>query len=280
MWLSFALLSGVFFTGSVLVTRHILKEESSDAWAFSFFYSAVGALVSLPFMASDIKVAVTIGPWLLMLIVGFLIVIQNLLYISSSKYVVPSVIGSITKFRLIWVMILGVIILHESSSVLKVIGTVLTVASGIVVVRNLSRPKDARGILYAFLATIFYAFVIVLYKYLFSSFNPQSLTFFIFFIPTILNIVIMPNFFQRTWTLATHRPAMVLVGCSLGAFANLAMNQGLSLGEASRVLVVIESFLVITLVAEHVVLKEKGNLIAKAVAVVCATAGAVLMRVG
>jgi len=56
------------------------------------------------------------------------------------------------------------------------------------------------------------------------------------------------------------------------------MNQGLSLGEASRVLVLIESFLVVTLVGEHLFLKEREHLNTKIIAVVAATIGAVLIR--
>lgn len=117
MWLLFALLSGFFYTGYSLITRHLLKEENSDPWAFSFFFSMIGALISLPFIMADFKVATTPIPWIILIFVGILIVIHNLLLISSSKYLAPSLSGSITKFRLIWVMLLGIIILHESSGV-------------------------------------------------------------------------------------------------------------------------------------------------------------------
>jgi hypothetical protein len=53
---------------------------------------------------------------------------------------------------------------------------------------------------------------------------------------------------------------VLLAACGLGGLANLAMNQGLATGEASSVLAVIEAFLVLTLVGERVVLKEKEQL--------------------
>jgi len=279
MWLFFALLSGFFYTGSNLITRHILKKDKNDAWAFSFFFSAVGALVSLPFMLLQPKIGTEIQPWFIMLLVGILIVIQNLLNFASSKYLSPSISGSITKFRLVWVMVLGIIILHESSHIFKITGTLFTVISGIIIMKKLSRPKDIKGVIYAFEATIFYAIVIILYKYLFSSFNSQSLTFFIFFIPMILNLFIMPNSIKRIQALAKNNYKMVFFGCALGGLANLAMNQGLSLGEASKVLVIIESFLVVTLIGEHILLKERKNLIIKVIAVISATIGAILIRI-
>lgn len=279
MWLFFAVLSGLFYTGSNLITRHVLKKEKNDAWAFSFYFSAVGALVSLPFMLFQPKTGTTIFPWLIIVLVGILIVAQNLLNFASSKYISPSISGSITKFRLVWVMILGILILHESSNLLKIIGTLLTVASGIVIMRKLSKKNDFRGIAFAFGATMFYAVVIILYKFLFNSFNSQSLTFFIFFIPTIINLIIMPNSVKRIRTLAQNNLVMVVTACSLGGFANLAMNQGLAIGEAGKVLVIIESFLVMTLIGEHFILNERENLFTKVVAVILATIGAVLIRI-
>jgi drug/metabolite transporter (DMT)-like permease len=278
MWLIYALTSGLLYTGSNLITRHILKKEKNDAWVFSFYFSAVGALVALPFMLINIKIPSNTSSWLLMLVVGILIVIQNLFNFASSKYLTPSINGSITKFRLVWVMILGIIILGESSSALKIIGTFLTIASGIIVMKKFSKPKDLRGVFYAFVATIFYAVVITLYKFLFSSFNSQSLTFFIFFIPMIINLIIMPNSIKRITKLATTDFKLVFIGCFLGGLANLAMNEGLLLGEASKVLVLIESFLIIALIGEHILLREKDYLITKIVAVILATAGAILIR--
>lgn len=278
MWLLFAALSGLLYTGSNLITRHVLKKDNTDPWAFSFYFSAVGALVSLPFMLVNPQIATSYQSWFLMLLVGVLIVAQNLLNFASFKYISPSVSGSITKFRLVWVMILGILILHESSTLFKIVGTALTVFSGIVIMKKLAKPKDMKGIIYAFGATIFYAIVIILYKFLFSSFNSQSLTFFIFFIPMVINLVVMPNSFKRIYLLAKNNSKMVFLGCALGGLANLAMNQGLSLGEASRVLVLIESFLVVTLVGEHIFLKEREHLYTKIIAVIAATIGAILIR--
>lgn len=278
MWLIFAITAGFLYTGSNLITRHILKKEKNDTWAFSFYFSAVGALVALPFMLTNIKVPTNLSSWFLMLLVGILIVIQNLFNFASAKYLPPSISGSITKFRLIWVMLLGIIILEESSSFLKIIGTLLTVISGIIVMKKFSKPRDLKGIYYALAATIFYAVVIILYKFLFAFFNSQSLTFFIFFIPMLINLIIMPNSIKRVARLATTDFKTVFISCFLGGLANLAMNEGLLLGEASKVLVLIESFLIVSLIGEHIFLKEKENLVTKIIAVILATFGAVLIR--
>ncbi len=278
MWLLFALLSGIFYSTSGLLTRHVLKQQK-DAWAFSFFFSFFGALVSLPFMLTRFQIAATLKPWLILLIVGLLIVAQNFLYFRSSNFIEASVNGTIIKFRLVWVFFIGVILLNESFSWAKAAGTLLTVAAGMLLTaKRLRHRQSLIGIGLAFASTFFYATVIYFYKSLFTTFNSQSLTFFIFFFPVIINILVMPNAFSRILSLIKSDTLPVALACSLGGFANLSMNHALSIGEASRVLVIIESFLVVTLVGEHFWLKDRENFPQKLFAVLCAIAGAILIQ--
>lgn len=278
MWLVFALLAGGLYTAQGLLSRHLLRGQK-DAWAFSFYFSLIGALVSFPFMLTNIKVPQTVGPWILVGIVGLLIVGQNLLSFKSANFIEASLSGAITKFRLVWVFILSVIILHTAFSWQKLAGTLLAVAAGLVIIHRFKRPKSFTGVALAFSATIFYAIVIILYKYLFASFSPVSLTFFVTFLPPIiLNLILMPHALQRIVKIFKENGLLVSLACGLGALANLALNQGLSLNEANSVLVIIEAFLVVTLVGEHIFLKEKEQLWVKVVAVILATAGAILIR--
>jgi len=277
MWLIFALVSGLFYTVQGLITRHVLR-GNKDAWAFSFYFSAIGALVSLPFMLANIKIATHVTGWVMMILVGCLIVLQNYLNFKSTNTLEASVQGSITKFRLVWVFLLGIIVLHEQSSWLKLIGTVTTVLAGVIILNKFRRPSSLTGVAFAFTATIVYGIIILLYKYLFSSFNTAGLTFFIFFIPAILNLLVMPHALERIKTMFNQQRIPVILACVAGGFANLAMNQSLAIGEASRALIIIEAFLVITLIGEHVFLKEKSQLLTKAAAVGLATLGAILIR--
>lgn len=162
----------------------------------------------------------------------------------------------------------------------KFAGTILAFAAGLAVIRNLKRPESVVGVGYALGTTIFYAGIIIVYKHLFGYFNTPSLTFFATFLPaTILNAVLMPRAIPRITKLYTEDGRMVLMACGLGALANLAMNAGLETGDATAVLVVIEAFLVVTLVGEHTVLHEKEQLWLKVAAVALAVAGAILIRV-
>lgn len=120
----------------------------------------------------------------------------------------------------------------------------------------------------------------MLYEYLFDDFNTVSLTFFVTFLPAaILNFVLMPRAVPRITKMYKENGRMVLAACGIGALANLAMNAGLAAGEATAVLVIMEAFLVLMLVGEHVILREKEQAWVKIVAVALAVCGAVLIRI-
>lgn len=286
MWLILALIAGGFYTASGLITRHVLK-TGRDSWAFSFFYSAIGALVTLPFVVGiyayngEFTVPEEGFGWGVMVIVGFLIILHNFLNFRSSNYIEASINGTITKFRLIWILILGVLVIGEDFTIWKLLGTLLTVLSGGLVIAGFKKPKSLKGVLYAFAATFAYAGGLILYKILFEFFSVWTLTLFVTFLtPAVLNFIIMPNALKRTLALAKDNGKFVFLACGFGALANLAMNGALLLGEATKVPAMIEAFLVLTLVGEYIFLKEKKGLKTKLLAVVVVTIGAVLIRLG
>ena len=277
MWLVSALVAGILFTASSLLTRHILK-GNKDSWAFSFYYSAVGALISMPFALNSLQIPNTISPWLLMLFVGFLIMAQNFLNFKSANFIPASVTGTISKFRLVWVFILGLLLAQEAFNWNKLIGICFTIIAGFVLLYKQNGVPDRVGIMYAFSSTFFYAFIIVMYQYLFQSFNSQSLTLFIFVFPALINLILMPNRFARIGGLFKAFKIPLIIACACGGLGNLAMNYALAQGNSTSTLVIIESFLIITLVLEGVFTKEKGNLFRKVIATLLAVAGALVIR--
>jgi drug/metabolite transporter (DMT)-like permease len=283
MWFVLAILSGIFYTGSSLITRHVLK-TGRDSWAFSFFYSAVGALVTIPFVigiyiyTGEIALADDAFGWGAMVLVGFVIVFHNFLNFRASNYLEASLVDTIRKFRLIWIFIFGVIVLDEAFSYWKLTGTVLTVLAGILIIVKFKKPKSIKGIMFAFSATFAFAAGIISYKFLFEYFSVWTLTLFIFLIPAIINFIIMPSVLPRVVKLAKDNGKFVYLACILGGIANLTMNAALMLGQATKVPAIIEAFLVATLIGEYLILKERKNLLVKLLAIAFATIGAVIIR--
>ncbi len=277
MWLTFAILAGLFFTLQGLLTRHILKGDK-DAWAFSFYFSLIGTIVSFPFMLSNPKYPTSLLPWLLVIVVGIIIVGHNLLVFKASHFIEPSLSGAITKFKLIWILLMDSIIYGVVFSWELAAGALLTVAAGFVIVKKLKKPARMSGIWMTLGATLINASIVGLFYKLFPHFNAVSLTFFVAFLPaTILNFILMPNARNRVVKIYKKDARNVSIACVLGALANLTMISALQRGNASSVLVILESFLIVTLVGEHFILKEKEAAWIKVLAVILAVAGASLI---
>ena len=279
MWLLLSFISGLLFSSQQILTRYVLKGSGKDAWAFSFFASAVGTLVSLPFILLKPQFGLSVNVWIVMIMVGLLIVLHNWFTFKSASYLPPSITGSLTKFRLIWIFIIGIVILGEAFSFGKVAGTLMIIIAGAVIVNLSKKEWSSTGIIYIFIATLIYGVLIMLYKFLYKEFNADSLTFFIFFIPALFNLMIMPKALIRIKRLYQTDGLKVISACIFGGLATIAMNYGLFLGEASRVVVIIESFLMITLAGESIFLKEKISLKIRLASVLLTVFGAVLVIV-
>lgn len=278
MWFFFAALAGVLYTGEGLLQRFLLRAQK-DAWAFSFFYSLAGAIITFPLMLSNPRVPTDVSPWLLALLIGVLIVCHNLLIFKATHLLEASLMGALGKVRLVLIFILSILFLGAAFSWLQFFGTALVILAGLVIIHRFRRPKSLNGVLLVLLSTIFAALIIILTKYLFSSFNTVSLTFFATFLPaTVLNFVLMPQARSRIKALFKDDWRIVLLACSFGAFANLALNHALSLQDASSVVIISEAFLVLVLAGEHLLLKEKEQLWVKLLSVVLAVSGAILIQ--
>lgn len=278
MWILFSVLAGVFYTTQNLASRSVLK-AGKDAWAFSFYFSLIGAATTLPFLWFSFDVPTTPWPWFLVGVMGLLIVLHNFLTFKATNYLEASVLGSITKFRLVWILLIGTVLLGEALSVAKVTGTFFTLLAGILVYYRFQKLELQTGIWLGFAATVVYGCLIWLVKTLLNDFSSVSLTFFIFAVPAVLNYLLMPQAFSRIKALALSDGTMVLLATFFGGLANLAINHAFSLGEASRVVVITEAFLVVVLVGEQVLLKERSRFVVKLLAVILSVLGAILIQV-
>jgi drug/metabolite transporter (DMT)-like permease len=279
MWLFFSVLAGALYTAESLLQRFHLRKQK-DVWTFAFFYCLIGTIVSFPFMLASPKIPSNPAIWALAAIVGLIIVGNNMLFFKATGIIEMSVINSLLKLRLVWVFLFGIVFLHDHFSWQKLIGTMLAICAGWVILHSFKRPDSAKGISLILTMTIVNASIIILFKYLLSSFNAVSLTFFADFLPaTLFTVLLMPKAVTRIKQFFKDDWRVVVLACTLGALSNLALNAALSLHDASSVLVINETFLILVLVGEHVYLKEREQAWVKLVSVVLAIAGALLIEI-
>ena len=280
MWLIFSLLAGALFTAESLLQRSHLRKQK-DVWTFALFYCLIGTLVSFPFMLASPKVPTEPGLWLLSALLGLLIVGNNLLFFKATGLIEVSLLNSLLKLRLVWVFIFGVLFLSEPFSWEKLAGTLLAILAGWLIIHSFKRPDSVKGITLVLAMSFVNATIFILFKHLLSSgYNAVSLTFFADFLPaTIFTIIFAPKALTKIKTIFKDDWRVIFLACTFGALSNLALNAALSLNSVTSVLIINEVFLVLVLVGEHIVLKEKEQAWIKAVTVILAIAGAVLIQI-
>lgn len=279
MWLLFSVLAGALFTAESLLQRFHLRKQK-DAWTFALFYCLIGTMVTFPFMLADPKIPTHPTPWILAALVGLLIVGNNLLFFKATGLIEVSLINSLLKLRLVWVFLFGILFLHDPFSWEKLLGTVLTIGAGWLIIHSFKRPDSTKGIYLILTMTVVNAAIVILFKYLLSSYNAVSLTFFADFLPaTIFTILLAPKAIARIKTIFKDDWRIIFLACTFGALSNLALNAALSLHDVTSVLIINEVFLILVLVGEHVFLKEKEQLWIKVVTVILAVVGAILIQI-
>lgn len=278
MWFVFSALAGLLYTGESLLQRHFLRKQK-DAWAFSFFYSLVGVIVSFPFMLLSPVVPHSVLPWGGALLLGILIVGNNLLLFKAANHIEASLSGALFKLKFVWIFAFSILLLGGVFEWAKLGGVVLTIAAGLLIMHRFKRPGSGIGIYLVLLATVFNALIIIVSKYLLDYFNPASLTFFATFLPAmLLNFILMPQASLRIRKMFTYDRKIVIGICTVGAIANLALNLALSLHDPTSVMVISEVFLVLVLMGEHLLLREREQLWVKLGSIVLAVAGAILIQ--
>lgn len=280
MWLVFSILAGTFYTAESLLQRFHLRKQK-DVWTFALFYCLIGSLVSLPFMLASPKAPSHPGLWLLSALVGLLIVGNNMLFFKATGLIEVSLLNSLLKLRLVWVFIFSLLFLSEPFSWEKLAGTLLAILAGWLIIHSFKRPESVKGITLVLVMTVVNAAIVILFKYLLSSgYNAVSLTFFADFLPaTTFTFIFAPKAFSKIKRIFKDDWRVIFLACILGTLSNLALNTALSLNSVTSVLIINEVFLVLVLVGEHIVLKEKEQTWIKAVTVVLAIAGAVLIEI-
>jgi drug/metabolite transporter (DMT)-like permease len=280
VWIFLSVLAGGLFTTENLARRRLLI-RNNDSWAFSFYYSLIGAVISLPVMLFKPELPQSLSQWLLAGLVGVLIVGNNVLLFRATAELEVSFVGTLLKLRLVWVFLLGILFVHDHFSWLKLTGTSAVVVSGMIVARGVRRRSATPAVMMVLVATLFNAGIIVTSSYLLQSMNVVSFTFIATFLPALIfNYILMPK--ARTRIVAMYKQSWrnVAVVCALGSLSNFALNGALATGDAGRVVVMNEAVLIFVAFGEHLILKEKDFLGLKLIGVPLAVLGAVLIQLG
>jgi drug/metabolite transporter (DMT)-like permease len=283
MWFILALIAGIFFAINSLMIRYYFKKHH-DEWIFSFFFSFGIMLLFLPFFiyyVSNFGVSIKdIYFWIGMLLIGIMLVINNILGFKASKIIGATTQNVVGKLKLLWIIIAGLVIFNEVITIQKIIGMILIICASFLIIDYSNWKASRKGIIFIIVAGIASAIYGVLLKETLLISNIITVSFFACVIPAIFNALLTPNFFNSAKKVITNKQKVMWIAsiCCVGGIANIAMIKALSYDVLAGVYFVMDASLIVIIFGEHFLLKERERLWWKASALVLAIIGAILIH--
>lgn len=280
-WVVLALLSVFLFSISSLLQRVLMKDEQSNAHAYSIvFQILLGVIVGLVAIAKGFVMPPIAQFPVNFLLVAVLYGLGTLFVFNAFKYIEASEVTIITSTRTIITIISAIFLLGEVFDLQKAVGTLLILFSAYLITKKKRRFKVNKGVLYALGMAVCYGLAITndtfLLKYVdvFSFLTVASL------LPGFFLIAVKPKaLLELGQFLKPKVLAKMLIltlfyagGAALFYFA-IIIGAG-----ASQITPISQSAVIVTVILAAIFLNERDYLLKKLVSAILVTIGVLLIK--
>ncbi|NCC71705.1 hypothetical protein EOM09_09105 [bacterium] len=174
IWLIFALISAFCESIKSLLHRKIMISE--DPYAYAMFENIFAALIFLIFI-KQFLFPNQLEAWLIVVFASIIWLIISILSQYSYKYTKVSVQEPLKQTRLLWVLLIGVIFLHELITINKIIGTIF-IFIGLIIITFQKKLKFGsfkdKGVQITLIYSFLFALVTIVDKYALNYFNAET----------------------------------------------------------------------------------------------------------
>ncbi|HRN95899.1 MAG TPA: DMT family transporter [Candidatus Levybacteria bacterium] len=279
-WQFFLTLSITAEVFSRLMQRTLLKNDKSDPIAYAVVFQLFAGVVAFTYALFNGFHIPDLAPILPNLIaMPILWSFVNVFIFKSLKLTEASVFVVLFSSRAIWTIIGAIIFLNESFSVMQFFGTILIIASIILVSGKNLKIRLTKGELYALGAAVIFATAVLNDSYLVQSFDVPSLLTFGFLIPALLIWIFHPRKTKDIIALikSPNVPKILLLSVA-SATAAITGLLAYTVGEnAAQLGAIFQSSTIITILLAIVILKERSSLGRKVIAGILSFVGVLLI---
>lgn len=263
MWVFLCLLSAITSGFASIIMKKCSKNNNAKSIALIGLFSSNILYIIVSILFTDVLTNFNITSFLQIAPLTICQMIGYICGILSVKYASVSTVIPIRKCNTIVTLILGILILHESIPILKLIISLILIILTILIVKEdkITNDKDSKkGILFAWLFVLFNGVSSMLNKLYINVFvNPLIVTFYYSLFG--VTIVTIYCFFTKSWKYINLRKinkAYILFGYILFDFvSNLSYRFCLMDGQVSLAQSIHSSSIIITVIGSYFILKEK-----------------------
>ncbi|MGB4767627.1 MAG: DMT family transporter [Candidatus Saccharimonas sp.] len=281
-WQLFTLISIVSLSFSVILQRLLLHKDKTDPIAYVIvFQGIVGALLMIPAVIAGFSLAGIAVVALPALISIVLFGVGHIVYAKTLQRVEASAFSVLLATQAVWTMLLGFLLLHESLTLVQLLGTVLIFASVGVLARNVAKVFRERGTLLGLLTGLMFGVAVYAWSYVGRHVDPLSWAAISFVGTTLVVLVLRPRSvhkmkpFLRTKVLWK----MLALGATY-ALGSLTMLLAYKYGSFAIVSPLRQTSIILTVLLALLLLPaERNHIRRKLIAAVVCTIGVILIVV-
>lgn len=291
MWFWISIVVGLINAVRNLMARVVLREEE-DSLAYSFVQQALVAGLAFPFLFFNWQIPEIVLPFLLLVLVGLWDTLCTYLITESYRFLEVSLRTVIYQSRIIWVVLLGFVFLHESLDWQKLMGAVF-IFTGIALAslrkgglnrakQLVSRLKEGnksareKGVFLTLSTAFLTALELIVLRHLLNLFSPAVLLFGVTMTSVLVLALITPGLKRRVFRL----PRLSFLNGVFVGICALLFYLASSMTEISRTLPVVQAFTVLTVILGIVLLKERERVWQKILGGILAAIGVILVKGG
>ncbi|MDD5710770.1 MAG: DMT family transporter [Candidatus Colwellbacteria bacterium] len=280
-WFTLSIISVITLAISNLLRRVLMKDDKSDAVAYSLVFQLMCAFLVGLFAFSHGFVALPVFElplnFLLTMVLygtGTLLLFRAVQTTEASKATI------LASSSTLWAVIVALILLGESFSVLKIIGVGLILGGIILISLKKEVFSLSRGDLYVLCSALCYGIAFANDTFILRQSDVLSYTALAFLLPGLFILAIQPKALRKLGSFSNLgvllRMAIMSIFYSASAVTvYLAYQKG---GAASQLAPIGQSVVILTVLLAAIFLGERENLGKKFVAAIMTTIGVLLLK--
>lgn len=275
-WVALAWTSVFLFTIFNLLQR-VIAVDTKNARTASFVFNLTAGVISIfIFMVSGKLGNITLPSqkeaWIYLLIALFFYGMSERLRFTAAKLLDASVFSTITNISIPIAFIGSIFLYQETITLYKILGTIIILAALTLVSFEKNKQLSARGVAITIVYSVCLALAWMLDKKGALYFSPVIYSVFVWVFPLIVIFLpyIKPGDIWKEYKLSSWKTILLSTVCVAGYLMQL---NAVTQTEASRVIPIVQTSTLTTIIAGTIILKERRNIAKKIIAGILAVAG-------
>jgi len=262
MWFLLALLAGLLFAINKLIFRAVFTKQQINPIFFLAMHDGLAGLLLLPLALINTDLPKSTPVWLAFLLGVVLIFVANYYAALALKHTEASVFQIVGQSRHIVVLFGAALLFSEPISSIKIFSIFLIILGVIIALKQGSKIRITKGVIYSFLSTIAIGCAFLFIKIANQDVAPVFLASVALIISGLLSylITLFMNKNDSSFKLPVKLRTPLVVAALIFAIFELVIFTALSIGEASRVTPVSQSSMIFTIVGAYLFLDERNHL--------------------